>query len=67
MQLNPRSTLRVDAALTLTQSGSSRAWVWPVSLGAGALVVAGIVTAIVFATRGDEAPVRGNWGHFMAP
>ncbi len=66
VRVNERVTLRVDAALTPV-SGASRGWVIPVAVGGGALVAAGLVTAIVLAARGDEEPIRGNWGHFVAP
>jgi len=68
VRVGPRVTLRVDASLTRAAVPPSRSWVLPVALSAaGALVLAGVVTGVAFATRGDEAPVRGNWGHFMAP
>lgn len=66
VRVNERVTLRVDAALTPV-GGASRAWVVPVAVGGGVLVAAGVVTAIVLATRGDEEPIRGNWGHFVSP
>lgn len=66
VRVTARGTLRVDAGLVATRS-ASRPWLIPVAVGGGALVVAGVVTAIALATRGDEAPARGTWGNFPVP
>jgi hypothetical protein len=64
VQVQPRATLRLDVALAPAGGmGPSRGWVLPVVLGGvGVAVVAGVITAIAFATRGDEPPVQTSWG-----
>lgn len=53
--------VRVDATLVRRRLP---AWVVPVSVAGGILLVGGAVTAVVLATRGTEEPLRPSWGTY---